>query len=136
MSQPSNRPRWNQVLAPYAQPRLGRSLLDVATSVVPYLALSVLMYLLLGVSDLLVLVLVVPTAGFLVRTFVMFHDCTHGSLMSSKRANACIGTACGLFVLSPFRRWRHDHAVHHASSGEHRVLVVRALKVVVGGSAR
>jgi omega-6 fatty acid desaturase (delta-12 desaturase) len=118
MSQPSNRPTWNQVLAPYVQPRLGRSLLDVATSVVPYLALSVLMYLLLGVSDLLVLALVVPTAGFLVRTFVMFHDCTHGSLMASKRANACIGTLCGLFVLSPFRRWRHDHAVHHAASGD------------------
>ena len=86
MSRPSNRPTWNQVLAPYAQPRLGRSLFDVATSVVPYLALSVLMYLLLGVSDLLVLALAVPTAGFLVRTFVMFHDCTHGSLMASKRA--------------------------------------------------
>lgn len=64
MSQPSNRPTWHQVLAPYAQPRLGRSLFDVATSVVPYLALSVLMYLLLGVSDLLALALVVPTAGF------------------------------------------------------------------------
>jgi omega-6 fatty acid desaturase (delta-12 desaturase) len=118
MSQPSDRPAWNQVLAPYIQPRLGRSLLDVATSVVPYLALSVLMYLLLGVSDLLVLALAVPTAGFLVRTFVMFHDCTHGSLMSSKRANHYVGTVCGLFVLSPFRRWGHDHAVHHASSGD------------------
>jgi omega-6 fatty acid desaturase (delta-12 desaturase) len=118
MSQPSKRPAWNQVLAPYAQPRLGRSLLDLATSVVPYLALSVLMYLLLGVSDLLVLALAVPTAGFLVRTFVMFHDCTHGSLMASKRANHHVGTVCGLFVLSPFRRWGHDHAVHHASSGD------------------
>jgi omega-6 fatty acid desaturase (delta-12 desaturase) len=76
------------------------------------------MYLLLGVSDLLVLALAVPAAGFLVRTFVMFHDCTHGSLMASKRANAFVGTICGLFVLSPFRRWRHDHAVHHASSGD------------------
>jgi omega-6 fatty acid desaturase (delta-12 desaturase) len=118
MSQPSDRPAWNQALAPYARPRLGRSLLDLATSVVPYLALSVLMYLLLGVSDLLVLALALPAAGFLVRTFVMFHDCTHGSLMASKRANAYVGTLCGLFVLSPFRRWRHDHAVHHASSGD------------------
>jgi omega-6 fatty acid desaturase (delta-12 desaturase) len=118
MSQPSNRPAWNQVLAPYARPRLARSLLDIATSVVPYLALSVLMYLLLGVSDLLVLAVAVPTAGFLVRTFVMFHDCTHGSLMPSRRANHYVGTVCGLFVLSPFRRWGHDHAVHHASSGD------------------
>jgi omega-6 fatty acid desaturase (delta-12 desaturase) len=117
MSQSSSS-AWNQVLAPYVKPRLARSLLDVATSVVPYLALSVVMYLLLGVSDLLVLALAIPTAGFLVRTFVMFHDCTHGSLMASKRANHYVGTVCGLFVLSPFRRWGHDHAVHHASSGD------------------
>jgi omega-6 fatty acid desaturase (delta-12 desaturase) len=117
MSQSSSS-AWNQVLAPYVKPRLARSLLDVATSVVPYLALSVVMYVLLGVSDLLVLALAIPTAGFLVRTFVMFHDCTHGSLMASKRANHYVGTVCGLFVLSPFRRWGHDHAVHHASSGD------------------
>jgi acyl-lipid omega-6 desaturase (Delta-12 desaturase) len=120
MSQPSNRPFWNQILAPYAQPSLRRSLLQIATSVVPYLGLSVLMYLLLnaGVSDLVVLALAIPTAGFLVRTFILFHDCSHGSLMGSKRANAYLGAVLGLFVLSPFRRWRHDHAVHHASSGD------------------
>jgi acyl-lipid omega-6 desaturase (Delta-12 desaturase) len=120
MSQPSNRPFWNEILAPYAQPSLRRSLLQIATSVVPYLGLSVLMYLLLnaGVSDLVVLALAIPTAGFLVRTFILFHDCSHGSLMGSKRANAYLGAVLGLFVLSPFRRWRHDHAVHHASSGD------------------
>ena len=120
MPQPSNRPFWNEILAPYAQPCLRRSVLQIVTSVVPYLALSVLMYLLLGagVSDLIVLALAVPTAGFLVRTFILFHDCSHGSLMPSKRANAYLGAFLGLFVLSPFRRWRHDHAVHHASSGD------------------
>jgi omega-6 fatty acid desaturase (delta-12 desaturase) len=120
MSQPSNRPFWNEILAPYAQPSLLRSVLQIATSVVPYLGLSVLMYLLLnaGVSDLVVLALAIPTAGFLVRTFILFHDCSHGSLMRSKRANAYLGAFLGLFVLSPFRRWRHDHAVHHASSGD------------------
>jgi len=120
MPQPSNRPFWNEILAPYAQPCLRRSVLQIVTSVVPYLALSVLMYLLLGagVSDLVVLALAVPTAGFLVRTFILFHDCSHGSLMPSKRANAYLGAFLGLFVLSPFRRWRHDHAVHHASSGD------------------
>lgn len=105
-------------LAAYAQPRLGRSLLEIATSVVPYLMLSFLMYLTLSISVFATLALALPTAGFLVRTFVVFHDCTHGSLMPSKRANAYVGRVTGLVVLSPFRRWRHDHAVHHANSGD------------------
>ena len=62
------------------QPRLSRSVLDVATSIVPYLALSALLDLTLGVSVLLTVSLVVLAAGFLVRTFVVFHDCAHGSL--------------------------------------------------------
>jgi omega-6 fatty acid desaturase (delta-12 desaturase) len=114
----SNRVSAHQTLADYAQPRLGRGLLELMTSVVPYLALSVLMYLALGVSYLLALALVVPAAGFLVRTFVVFHDCSHGSLFTSKRANRYLGRFLGLFVLSPFGRWRHDHAVHHATSGD------------------
>ena len=105
-------------LAEYAQPRLGRSVLEIVTSVVPYLALSVLMYLTLDVSKPLTLLLALPTAGFLVRTFVVFHDCAHGSFSPSKRANATVGRLLGLVVLSPFRRWRHDHAIHHASSGD------------------
>jgi acyl-lipid omega-6 desaturase (Delta-12 desaturase) len=118
MSQSSKRSPGHDVLAPYAQPRLGRSVLEIATSIVPYLALSVLMYLTLGVSHLLTLVLAVPAAGFLVRTFIVFHDCGHGSLLPSKRANRYVGRFAGLLVLSPFERWRHDHAVHHASSGD------------------
>jgi omega-6 fatty acid desaturase (delta-12 desaturase) len=105
-------------LLAYAQPRLARSLLDIATSVLPYLALSVLMYVALDVSYLLSLLLALPAAGFLVRTFVVFHDCAHGSLLPSKRANAYLGRVLGVFVLSPFARWRHDHAVHHATSGD------------------
>jgi omega-6 fatty acid desaturase (delta-12 desaturase) len=61
--------------------------------------------------------LTVLAAGFLVRVFIMFHDCTHGSLLPSRRANAWVGAFTGLLVLSPFRRWQHDHAVHHAASG-------------------
>ena len=107
-----------QTLAVYAQPRLARSLLDVATSVVPYLVLSVLVYLTLGTSFVLTGALMVLAAGFLVRTFVVFHDCAHGSLFSSRRANRYVGRLAALLVLSPFERWRHDHAVHHATSGD------------------
>ncbi len=114
----SERPFWRGALAAYEQPRLGRSLLDLATSVAPYLALSVLMYMALDVSYLLVLAVALPAAGFLMRTFVLFHDCSHGSFLASKRANAWLGTALGLLVYAPFHSWRHDHAVHHATAGD------------------
>jgi omega-6 fatty acid desaturase (delta-12 desaturase) len=112
------RPFWADPLAPYARPRTWRGLGEIATSAVAYLACCVLMYLCLSVSTLLVLALALPAGGFLIRTFTIFHDCTHGSLLPSRRANALTGAVLGLLVLSPFRRWRHDHAVHHASSGD------------------
>ena len=115
---PPERPFWREDLAPYAEPRIGRSLVDLATSVVPYLALSVAMYFALSVSYLLVLLIAIPAAGFLVRTFILFHDCSHGSFLRSKRANAWLGVVLGLLVYSPFLRWRHDHAIHHATSGD------------------
>ena len=114
----AQRPPWCDSLAPYARAHLGRSLLDVATSVVPYVALWVLMYLSLDVSYLLTLLLAIPAAGFLVRTFIVFHDCTHGSFLPSKRANAWLGTTLGLLTFSTFACWRHAHLVHHATAGD------------------
>ena len=111
-------PWWREALAPYVQPSPARALLDIATSVVPYLALSFAMYSALGVSYPLELALAFPAAAFLVRTFILFHDCSHGSFFPSKRANAWLGVALGLLLYSPFLRWRHDHAVHHATSGD------------------
>jgi omega-6 fatty acid desaturase (delta-12 desaturase) len=111
-------PNWRELLAPYAQARVSRSLADLATSVLPFLALMVAMYLSLDVSYALTLALAVPTSGFGLRTFVVFHDCTHGSFLPSKRANEWLGRALGLTVFSPFVRWRHDHLVHHATSGD------------------
>ena len=111
-------PFWREALAPYAEPHLGRSLLGIATSLVPYLALLVAMYLALDISYLLALALAIPAAGFQVRTFIAFHDCAHGSFLPSKRANAWLGAALGLIVYTPFASWRHSHAIHHASSGD------------------
>jgi omega-6 fatty acid desaturase (delta-12 desaturase) len=113
-----NASSWRAVLAPYARPHLGRSLLDIGTSLVPYLGLMVGMYFLLGVSDWLVLAVSVPAAGFLVRTYILFHDCAHGSFLRWSKANEWLGVTCGLLVFTPFQRWRHQHAVHHASSGD------------------
>jgi omega-6 fatty acid desaturase (delta-12 desaturase) len=112
------RPIEREALLPYAEPRLGRSLIDIATSLVPYIVLLGLMYLALDVSALLVLALSVPAAGFLLRTYILFHDCAHGSFLPSKRANTWLGRGLGLLVYTPFQCWRHDHAVHHASAGD------------------
>ena len=111
-------PFWREALAPYARPHIGRSLLDLATSLVPYVGLLALMYLALDVSYLLVLALAFLAAGFLLRTFIVFHDCAHGSFLPSKRANAWLGTALGLVVYESFLNWRHSHAVHHATAGD------------------
>jgi omega-6 fatty acid desaturase (delta-12 desaturase) len=109
---------WRAPLAPYARPSLSRSALGVTTSVIPYLALSALMYATLRISYGLTLVLAVPAAGFVLRTYIIFHDCTHGSYLPSKRANTWLGTTVGLLVFATFRPWKHSHAVHHASAGD------------------
>ena len=109
---------WQDALRPYVGADLPRSVLNVLTSVVPYLGLSVLMYLLVNRSYPLTLLLAIPTAGFLVRTYIVFHDCAHGSFLPAKRANAWLGAALGLLVFQSFDCWRHAHAVHHATAGD------------------
>jgi acyl-lipid omega-6 desaturase (Delta-12 desaturase) len=109
---------WRARLAPYAEPDDRRAALNLATSAGVYLALSACIYFSLRVSTPLALLLTIPTASFLVRTFIVFHDCTHGSFFSSKSANARVGSLLGLLLYAPFLRWKHDHAVHHATSGD------------------
>ena len=109
---------WKSAVARYAAPSLSRTVLDIVTSVVPYLMLLIAMYVLLEVSVVLALCLAPLAAGFLLRTFVVFHDCTHGSLFETKAANRRLGTFLGLLMYTPFESWRHSHAVHHATSGD------------------
>jgi len=111
-------PSWRELMAPYATPSLRSSLANVATSVVPYVALMVAMFLALRVSLVLTLALALPTAGFFVRTFIVFHDCGHGSFLPSKRANAYLGAVLGLLLFTPYAKWRHAHARHHATAGD------------------
>jgi omega-6 fatty acid desaturase (delta-12 desaturase) len=75
------------------------------------------MYLSLGISYWLVLLLAIPTAGFLLRTYILFHDCTHGSFLPWRRANAWLGSVLALIVFTPFARWRYEHVGHHATAG-------------------
>ena len=114
----SPRPFWSEALAPYARPSVPLSVLDLATSVVPYLGLSVAMYFALRVSILLTLAIGVFAAGFLLRTYIVFHDCSHGSFLPSRRGNRWLGMVLGVLVLTPFLQWRHNHAIHHATAGD------------------
>jgi omega-6 fatty acid desaturase (delta-12 desaturase) len=102
----------------YAQASTSRALLDLATAVVPYLALTVLMYATFGDSIFLTLALAIPTAGFLLRTFIVFHDCGHGSFLPTKGANRWVGRLTAFLVFQPFENWRFDHAVHHGTAGD------------------
>ncbi len=113
-----NSPYWTDALAGYARPSLRHSAGCLATSLVPYLALLVGMYFSLGVSVGLTLGLGVLAAGFLLRTYIVFHDCAHGSFLPSKKANIWLGSALGVLVYAPFHNWRHNHAVHHATAAD------------------
>jgi acyl-lipid omega-6 desaturase (Delta-12 desaturase) len=62
--------------------------------------------------------LALPMAGLLVRTFILMHDCAHGSFFASRSLNDAVGFWTGVLTLTPFAQWRRDHALHHASSGD------------------
>lgn len=114
----AGQPYWRASVARHEQASLRHSLIDVASSVLPYLALTVAMYVSLQVSVWITLALAIPAAGFLLRTFVVFHDCAHGSFLPAKRGNLWLGRLTALLVFQPFGNWRHNHAVHHGTSGD------------------
>ncbi len=109
---------WQKVVAQYAKPDLRRSIWGLVNSIGPYIALWVAMYYSLRVSYLLTLALSVLAASFMVRIFIILHDCGHGSYFKSARANDIVGLVSGIFAMTPFYSWRHNHAVHHANSGD------------------
>lgn len=108
---------WKPLVVRHGKPELRRSLWQLATTMVPYAALWYLMYRALSISYWLTLALSILAAGFLMRTFVIFHDCGHGSFFRSGTANHVTGFITGVLTLTPFHSWRHYHAVHHATSG-------------------
>lgn len=105
-------------VARYQRADLRHSIWQLANSLGPYLALWYLMFLSLRVSYLLTLLLALPTAGFMVRIFIIFHDCGHGSFFKSRQANDIVGIITGVLTFTPYYRWRHDHAIHHATAGD------------------
>jgi omega-6 fatty acid desaturase (delta-12 desaturase) len=107
-----------KILVPYQRPDTLKSLWQLANTILPYIALWALMFLSLRVSYWLTLILSIPTAGFMVRSFIIFHDCGHGSFFKTKRANEIAGIITGILTLTPWTRWWHDHAIHHATAGD------------------
>ena len=88
-------PKWKEMVARYQQPAVRRALWQVANTLVPYAALWYLMYLSLAVSYWLTAALAVLAGGFLVRVFIIFHDCGHGSFFPSRKANDPLGLITG-----------------------------------------
>jgi acyl-lipid omega-6 desaturase (Delta-12 desaturase) len=112
------KPSWGTIVSRYQQPQYVRAIGQLVTTMVPLAAVFWLMYLSYSVSYALTLLLAFPAAGLLVRTFIVMHDCGHGSFFKSRRANEIVGWLTGVMTLTPFAQWRKDHALHHASSGD------------------
>jgi len=108
---------WKEIVAKYQKPSLPRALWQIVNTVLPFALLWYFMYLSLAVSWWLVVPLAVLAGGFLVRVFIIFHDCGHGSFFKSRTANDIVGFFAGVLTLTPYYHWRWEHAIHHASSG-------------------
>jgi omega-6 fatty acid desaturase (delta-12 desaturase) len=109
---------WTPILRGYRDADHARSLLEIALTLVPFVLLWLAMLASLQVSYLLTLVLALPTAGFLVRLFMIQHDCGHGSFFRSRIINDCVGRFLSVLTLTPYSHWRESHAIHHATSGK------------------
>ncbi|HEV2692444.1 MAG TPA: fatty acid desaturase [Verrucomicrobiae bacterium] len=108
---------WKQIVMQYQQPSRIRAAWQITNTIIPYAAIWYLMYLCLAISWWLVLPLAILAGMFLVRVFIIFHDCGHGSYFKSRVANDVTGFVTGLLTFTPFYQWRWDHAIHHATSG-------------------
>ena len=109
---------WNKTLSPYFGPDNRRSVVQLLTSAIPFFILWALAFQATKVSYWLTLALALPTAGFLMRLFMIQHDCGHGSFFRSRKARDVLGFWIGVLTLTPYAYWRKTHAYHHAHSGD------------------
>lgn len=115
---PSHTVPWPQRLLPYRNADTGRGVLEILITAAPFAILWVAMLLALHYRQAwLFAVLLLPAAGFLVRLFMIQHDCGHGAFFPGKTANDWVGRAISVLTLAPYDFWRRSHAVHHATSG-------------------
>jgi omega-6 fatty acid desaturase (delta-12 desaturase) len=109
---------WKAIVAKYQEPSLWRALWQIINTVAAYGLVWYLMYLSLPVSWWLVVPLAILAGGLLVRVFIIFHDCGHGSYFKSRAANDAVGFLAGILTFTPYYHWRWEHAIHHSSSGD------------------
>lgn len=103
-------------MAPYEKSDIKASVWQIINTIVPFCLLWFLAYKSLSVSYIITLAIAVVAAGFLVRIFIIFHDCCHHSFFKNRTANKIIGTITGIITVFPFSQWQHEHSVHHATS--------------------
>ena len=104
-------------MARYQTPSVKRAVWQLVTTLLPLIGAFALMYWSLRVSYWLTLALALPTAGLAIRTFIIMHDCGHGSFLPSRLGNDIVGWITGILTAVPYSHWRREHAIHHATSG-------------------
>ena len=109
---------WRGAVEPYVGADGRRASVQLLTTLLPLAGLIVLIHTVLAWSIVAAVLLAIPTAGLIVRTFVLMHDCAHSSFFPSRSINDTVGFITGVLTLTPFGQWRRDHALHHASSGD------------------
>jgi len=109
---------WKKIVADYQKPSAPRALWQIVNTLVPLALLWYLMYLSLAVSWWITAPLAILAGAFLVRVFIIFHDCGHGSFFKSRTANDVWGFLCGILTFTPYYHWRWEHSLHHATSGD------------------
>jgi omega-6 fatty acid desaturase (delta-12 desaturase) len=106
-----------KVVLKYNRPDLKKSIWQICNSVIPYLFMWYIMYQSLQYSYWLTLLLSLIASGFLIRIFIIFHDCGHRSFFVSKKANIGVGMIMGILAFTPYYKWHSQHSTHHATSG-------------------
>ena len=104
-------------LTSYREPNHGRSVVEILITIVPFILLWLLTWWSLRFGYGIYLLLAIPTAAFLVRLFMIQHDCGHSSFFRHRFANDWVGRVIGVFTLTPYDFWRRAHGIHHAASG-------------------
>src|SRR5687767_7300461 len=117
-SRPGERARWRAVIAKYQHPSTARALWQIINTIVPYALLWYVMYEVKDISLWLTIPFAVLAGGLLVRVFIIFHDCGHGSFFKSRLANDIMGFIAGMLTFTPYYHWRWEHSLHHATSGD------------------
>ena len=115
-AQRANARDWMPILNRYRAPSHTRSVFELLITVAAFVLLWILMWATLDLGYWLSLMIAVPTAGLLVRLFMIQHDCGHGSFFRHRLANDWVGRVIGALTLTPYDFWRRSHALHHAGS--------------------